>query len=220
MDVEGWRRRLLFLAAALAPAGLILVPSLVTSPRAVTHELFAYSGTGDHGWLAIARIIHVLRTGTLIQPEKLGGVLLAAKILFLLAYGAALFYWARKPDRRPSLVGRIAFSFMLFDVLYGGISSQMLLWALPFLLLVAFRDGVLYSAAATVSVVSFYATLYPALLYLGPPAGTGQLLTRILLWLFATAVWWLLTIWWTARTGRGFLAARSLSPAPLTPESS
>ncbi|HEV8231999.1 MAG TPA: hypothetical protein VGQ75_06600 [Thermoanaerobaculia bacterium] len=199
LDIEGWRRRFLFLAAALIPVGLLLLPNLATAPQAVARELFAYSGAGDHGWMAIARIVHVLRTGTLLAAGKLSGLLSAAKLLFLAAYAVALFVWARRGGRLPPLTLRIAFVFMLFGAVYGGISSQTLIWALPFLLLVSLRDGLLYSAAATWSLVAFYTLFYPTVLYLDPAVRRERLLARILSWLCGTAIWWLFSVWWTGR---------------------
>ena len=216
LSVAG-RKRLQFLATALLPAALILLPNLVATPRAVVHELVAYSGAPDHGWLAIARIFKVLESGARIDPETVATLLLVAKVLFLVAYATVLVYWARRPGRRSSLGLGIAFVFMLFCSLYGAISSQMLLWALPFLLLVVLPEGVLDSAAATASLAGFYAAMYPPLLYLGPPAGRAQL-TRILLWLGGTTVWWLFTLGWTIRTSRRLVGDRSPSPGAPAPE--
>lgn len=201
MQIGSWPRKLRFAAIALVPAGLILLPHLAIAPRAVASELFGYSGVGDHGWMAIARIVQAIRTRILTRDADLGFLLSGTKLLFLLGCAAALVSWARmKEDRRPALPLRIAFVFMLFYTIYGGISSQSLLWALPFLMLANVRDALIYSAVAFCSLASFYAAFYPGLLFRDPPTGLESLLTSLYVWLAGTAVWWLFSLSWTART--------------------
>lgn len=193
------RGRWKFVSAALLPVGLFLLTYLVFVPAAVVREVFGYSGACDHGWAAIVRSASVLRTGALPANADLAGLLGFAKLLFLAAFGFEIWHWSRRPESVPELPKRIAIVFVLFYVVYGGIGSQCLLWAIPFLLLVAPTAGLAYSAAAICTLVPFYRLFYSGLLFVDPPIAPEDLRSRFQLWLAGTAIWWLFCLAWLIR---------------------
>lgn len=192
------RRR--FAAAAVLPAGLLLATYLLFVPAAVIREVFGYSGASDHGWAAAVRAVRALQTG--VPFIDLAPALGAAKLLFLAIYALAIGRWLRRPAPPEQLPERIALVFVSFYVLYGGIGSQYLLWAVPFLLLVSLPLGLLYSVAATCSLVPFYRLFYSRILFEDPPLRPAELHRRFFHWLVGTAIWWLFCVGWLVRAAR------------------
>jgi hypothetical protein len=192
------RQRLRFAAAAVLPTALLLSTYLLFVPAAVVREVFGYSGASDHGWAAIVRGIAALRTRNPFLD--LAGPLGVAKVVFLALYLVALWRWSREPVPTEPLAWRIAVVFVAFYVVYGGIGSQYLLWAVPFLLLVSLPAGLLYSAAAVCSLVPFYRLFYSGVVLADPIYRPERLGPRFAAWLVGTSIWWLFCAGWLLRS--------------------
>lgn len=162
LRVRGAAARVRFLALALLPVAVLLVPYLAHDATAVARELFGYGGVADFGWIGVWRGVRWMIDGTLDRGEARhwGRLIPAAKILFLGAYGAAL---ARRRASGDLVVTLLAV-FVAFQTFYGALSAQYLLWVVPLAVLRPDRWLALHGAAATVGLVGFYLFLAPGVL--------------------------------------------------------
>jgi hypothetical protein len=192
------RDRLRYAALALGPVLLLLAPYAWHDAGAVRRELIGYGGIADFGWIALTRGMRWLASGVLARSEAQywSAHVLAAKLLFLAAYASFLATLAR--GRSGTDLPRAGQSvLLLFLVFYGALSAQYLLWAVPLGAWLGGRLFAVYSAAATVALVGFYAFLAPGVLWpagsvewLSPPAagtvwvaGVGAVLAASAAWL-------------------------------------
>jgi len=194
------RSVLRYVALAAAPVALLLLPFALADIQALLRELAAYSGIADFGWTGLLRGCAWLLTGSLPHSEARFWPVssLASKLVFLGAWVALLAALRlgrlHLPTERASLAVVLAFL-----SLYGLLSAQYLLWAVP---LAALRPGrwfFAYSAAATTALAGFYLFLAPGVLWpraLAPAlavwagrlwlAGGAATLATSLFWLLAT----------------------------------
>ena len=160
-----WRRKIVFLILAAIPAGITLLPYMVVDFPAVWREVFSHSGFIDYGWVAAMRGFWFLTTSNLYLPGTLSEELLGfSKLLFLLAYAGFVTVFWRKSDRFSLLGGMLGTTLLFFSV-YGGISSQYLVWVIPFALLVGSRWVTVYTWSATATLISFYLFYFPTILF-------------------------------------------------------
>jgi hypothetical protein len=205
--LENWRQRLIFTGIVLLPVGLILLPFLVADFPAVGRELFGYSGYPDHGWVALAWGGYKL-----ISPESSLGTTLqllitVSKGLFLFGYAGLLYLGYRGGLARFSPVFQIALVFATFYALYGGLSSQYLLWLLPFLLLLNPKYAIIYSLLAVAALLAFYNYQWPVIIYRVPVSIPSKNISAGL-WLVATGGWWLAVAVGLSAAVRRILAGR------------
>jgi hypothetical protein len=168
--LPGWSARLRFAALATLPVAAILVPFVLHDAGAVGRELAGYGGVADFGWIGVARGLRWLFGGPLAPglarawPFEVA----VSKVVFLAAW-AAFTAWALRS--RPGDVSPGTQVVLLgFLGLYGAISAQYLLWAVPLGLLVLPRAWSLaYAASATLALLGFYGFFLPRLLW-----GTGE----------------------------------------------
>lgn len=195
------RERLRYAALVLGPVLLLLVPYAVADFGALRRELFAYGGIADFGWIGLTRGVRWLAMGVLPRSEAAywSAHVLAAKVLFLAAYGGLLAALVRR--RLGWDLPRACLSVMLaFLVFYGALSAQYLLWVVPLGALVGGRHFAVYSAAATVALVGFYAFLAPGVLWEGPGPAWLDRPSAGLVWVagvgavLASSAAWLLTL--------------------------
>lgn len=176
LDDQPARERIRYAALVVGPVLLLLAPYAADNPGALRRELFGYGGVADFGWIALSRGLRWLASGVLPRSEAVfwSGHVLAAKVVFLAAYAGLVAGIAR--GRLGADVPRACLSVMLaFLVFYGAISAQYLLWVVPLGALTGGRYFAIYSAAATVALVGFYAFLAPGVLWGGPdPAWLGR----------------------------------------------
>ena len=66
---ESWRSAARYVALALAPGALLLLPFAVADFGALRRELFAYGGIADFGWTGVLRGAEWLVTGALPRSE-------------------------------------------------------------------------------------------------------------------------------------------------------
>jgi len=190
LRVTGTAARLRFLALALLPVAILLIPYLAHDAGAVLRELFGYGGVADFGWIAVWRGERWLVEGTLGRGEARywAPLVTVAKLLFLAAYAAVL---AR---RRPGgdVVAAILAVFVAFHAFYGALSAQYLLWVVPLAVLRPDRWLALHGVAATVGLVGFYLFLAPGVL---TPAET-RAVGAGMLWVMGTAAVQLASVAW------------------------
>jgi hypothetical protein len=239
-----WRSAARYAALALAPGALLLLPFAIADLASLRRELFAYGGIADFGWTGVLRGGEWLATGALPRSEARFWPLASSlsKALFLAAW-AGLVVAVTRGRLRLGVERAILATMLAFCALYGLLSAQYLLWAVPFGLLWAGpadssspgepkllgmtgrgpkalgMTGV-HAAAATAGLVGFYLFLAPGTLLELPLEGEA-LLRAGRLWLGGSAATlavsglWLLAV---LRDGRdeGFRAATEAIERPST----
>jgi hypothetical protein len=150
-----------FLALALGPVALILVPDLLHDPGAVARELFGYGGVADFGWIGAWRGLRWVAGETLARGEARfhGWLIPAAKVLFAAAYALVAVRMSRRDRVAAALAVLVA-----FETFYGALSAQYLLWVIPLAVLRPDRWLAIYSVFATLGLVGFYLFLAPGVL--------------------------------------------------------
>jgi len=211
----GVRRALRYAALALAPGALLLLPFAIADAPALARELFGYSGIADFGWTALARGGEWLATGALPRSEARFWPVAAAasKLVFLAAW--AVLVLAVHLGRVQLSVDRLTLAVVLsFLTLYGLLSAQYLLWAVPLGLVRPGRHATAYAVAATAGLAGFYLFLAPGVLAAGPlgpalAAWAGRLwVAGVAATLLASAAW-MFTLLRDGATGlRAAMAAR------------
>ena len=133
---ESWRSAARYVALALAPGALLLLPFAVADLGALRRELFAYGGIADFGWTGVLRGAEWLATGALPRSEARFWPVSSflSKALFLAAW-AGLVVAVRSGRLRLGPERAILATLLAFSTLYGLLSAQYLLWAVPFGLL-------------------------------------------------------------------------------------
>ena len=133
---ESWRSAARYVALALAPGALLLLPFAIADFGALRRELFAYGGIADFGWTGVLRGAEWLATGALPRSEARFWPVASflSKALFLAAW-AGLVVAVRSGRLRLGAERAILATLLAFSALYGLQSAQYLLWAVPFGLL-------------------------------------------------------------------------------------
>jgi uncharacterized membrane protein len=199
------RARVRYALLATLPVAVLLVPFAIADPGALVRELFAYGGVPDFGWIGAWRAGRGVLGGHLARANaaEFEVLVLVSKMVFL---GAAAWLWGGVAWGRlrwgieESALGVL----LAFEVLYGALSAQYLLWPVPLAVLLGERFVLPHAAAATVALVGFYVLLAPGVL---TPAGLPLLSPAWSekLWMAGTAALWLIGAAWTAdlvRRGR------------------
>jgi uncharacterized membrane protein len=203
-------KALRYTVLATVPVALLLLPFALADLPALRRELLAYSGIADFGWTGFVRGVTWLTTGDLARSEARFWPVasVASKTLFLAAWGALVLAtrrgWLSFTPARASLV-----TFVAFNVFYGALSAQYLLWVVPLAVLWPGRALVSHAAAATVGLVGFYLFLAPGVLLAEPLAGASALWAGRL-WVVGTGATLLVSVAWLVglvREGHG--AARA-----------
>jgi|GEM_PF-1618421 len=160
-----WRRKVGFVVLAGLPSLITFIPFLLANFQAIWRDVFSYSGVADYGLIAIARGYWFLTTHNFYLPGTLGDDLVeVSKRLFLVAYVVLVINFWKKPQRF-SLLSGILGTLLLFLGIYGGISSQYLIWVIPFALLVRSGWEKAYTWTAAASLVFFYLFYFPTVLF-------------------------------------------------------
>jgi hypothetical protein len=203
-----------YAAIALAPVGLLLLPFVIVGARALARELFAYSGVADLGWTALGRGAEWLSRGVLPRSEARFWPLAASASKTLFLAGWAFLLLAARRGRVALTTDRLALAVVLvFLTLYGLLSAQYLLWAVPLGLVRPDRHAAAYGAVASAGLIAFYLFLAPGVLLaepLTPPAlaWAGRAwVAGVTATLFASAVW----LFALLREGVGLRAATAAS---------
>lgn len=184
-----WTRRLEYIAYSIIPTAVSFVPFLFLDHGSVIREVFSYSGFPDYGLAAILRAFYsyIYAARLYVLPGNALGILSdVTKVVFLAGYVMILLLAARK-----SLVSSIMAVFLAFYFIYTGISSQYLVWILPFAFIAHDRMLKYYLVIGTWALVNFYWVYHPYILFgksgftYYPLAGllAGELISLGLLWL-------------------------------------
>jgi hypothetical protein len=203
--VRGGRARLRYALLAAGPVALLLLPFALADRGALTRELFAYAGVPDFGWIGAVRAMRGVWRGHVARAfdAQWQPLLAASKVIFLAVAGVLWTAVARGSIRwrvEASALGVL----LAFQVFYGALSAQYLLWPVPFAVLLGERLLLPHAAVATLALVGFYVLLAPGVL---TPADMPLLSPAVAerLWMAGTAALWLLTAAWLAdlvRRGR------------------
>jgi hypothetical protein len=192
------------------PTALSFVPFLLLDYRAVFREVFSYTGFPDYGLGALLRAFYSLQNFDIFVNFP-GGVLprllVYTKALFIVIYILILVF-----ARRKRLVSLVLAVFLAFYCIYSGISSQYLIWILPFAFLAGDRLLKYYVIFAAWALVNFYSLYHPYIIFGRismtnlPLVGLlkGQIISLGLLWLVC-AVWLVFIL-----SGKGRVAGRDL----------
>jgi hypothetical protein len=189
--VSGWWNRCAFGCLALLPTVVLLFPHWLRDAHAVRTQAFGHTGVIDQGWLAFVRY-----SPRLFLPPHTPDAIIAtavpyAKAAFLFAYGLVVAWDVIRPAQGRPLVRMVAAVYLLFYAIYTNLSSQYLLWALPFLLISSPGFAVVYTIAASFALFGFYTAIWPGILY---PKGILQphlsQAVRFVWYRWGTLVWW------------------------------
>lgn len=194
------RQKAIFLLASILPSAVTLTPFLLANFQAVWQSVFAYSGVADYGWIAILRAIGELTIGNRYLPGTLARDLLGfSKWLFLILYMLLTILFWRKQTRFSLLSGLLATQLLFFGI-YGGISSQYLVWAIPFALLIGTGWEKAFTWSAFFSMVSFYLYFFPTILFGDVPIPWKELNPAVMpFYLAFNIVFWGICIAWLIR---------------------
>jgi hypothetical protein len=204
----GGRARVRYALLATAPVALLLLPFAASDRAALFRELFAYAGVPDFGWIGALRAMRGVTRGHLARAAdaQWAPLLAASKVLFLAAaaglWVAVARGWIRWRAEASALGVLLA-----FQVFYGALSAQYLLWPVPFAVLLRERFLLPHAAAATLALVGFYVLLAPGVLTPGDaPLLRPAVAERF--WMAGTAALWLVcTVWTVDLVRRGRSAA-------------
>lgn len=170
------REAVRFLILCTAPVVALLAPFAVADFAALKRELLGYSGIADFGWIGLTRGLRWLSTGHLTrsEPSYWGALPAIAKGLFLSSYAVLIAaFWSGR--LRLRLAEASLCTFLAFQVFYGAVSAQYLLWVVPLGAKRPNRFLALHAIASAVALVGFYAFLHPGVLGLPDDAGRGSI---------------------------------------------
>ena len=202
--VSGWWNRIAFGCLAILPTMVLLLPHWLRDAHAVRTQAFGHTGVIDQGWLAFVR-----HSPGIFRPPYTPDAITAtavpyAKAAFLFAYGLVVAWDVIRPAQQRPLVRMIAVVYLLFYVIYTNLSSQYLIWALPFLLIANPCFGVVYTIAASFALFGFYTAVWPGILYpKGIPRPLLSPAARLMWYRCGTLAWW-------AASATGLIVARRL----------
>lgn len=193
--VPGLRARIRYTLLATAPVALILLPFALADRAALARELFGYGGIPDFGWIGAVRAIEALWTGHVTRaaaPEWMP-MLAVSKVLTLAVLALA---WIAVATRRLrwTLATSVLGVLLAFEVCYGALSAQYLLWPVPAAVLLGERFVPLHAGAAMVALAGFYLFLAPGVLT--PDTSGHAIAVAQRLWTGGTLLLWLVTAAW------------------------
>jgi hypothetical protein len=196
--LSGQINRLIFLACAVCPTAILLYPHLATVFPDVNDQLFHYRGVFDQGWAAFLRNSPHVRDA--ILPDVSLDEAAAISRRQYVAFIAVLALWDLiliLRGRGVDIFSRMATTFMLFYALVASVSSQYLLWALPFLLLTNVPFALIYTVAGSLALLGFYCAYWPDVLFPGVLSGLNpQFHNPVDWWRYGTLVWWVVVMTW------------------------
>jgi hypothetical protein len=204
----GARQAARFTVLCLLPVGVILLPFVLADARGVARELAGYGGVADFGWIGLWRGANWLQSGSLARSEAWHWPIsiALAKGMFLMLWAGLAVAFARGRLRWSLLDAALAV-FLAFQVFYGAVSAQYLLWVVPLALLIPERTGLWYGVAASIALLGFYVFLQPAIVW---PHAIPPAVTQLsgVVWVAGVAAsLGVASAWLVALVRRGFSAA-------------
>lgn len=197
--LNSFRNKVGFVAIAILPVILIVLPYSLYAPTAVLREWLSYKGAALLGMLVPVRAVYVPLTHEHFPVPLTLKIIGISRWLFLAGY---VGFIARQISRfQFSLVTSCTVVLMLFYFLYAGIAPQYLVWVLPFLLVMragSLLPAWLYSLTGAMALYGFYAYAVPETLCFLPQISSG--ISRVI-YGFSGSLWWIvsavLLIWFT-----------------------
>ena len=190
---------------ALGLVGAVTAPYLLADALGVAQNIGGYGGLNDQGLGGLMRALWLERAGNLYLPGAFGNEISATtRWLALAAIGLTFLLTLDAPV--PRAAAAVYLAFLSF---FGGVSTQYLIWPLPWLLLSGLSPlwAIWYGFAAAAGAVGFYVVYWPQMI-LGPP-WRGPLPENALIFVVGQALCWLgILTTWLASIGRGFLTLR------------
>ncbi len=184
-----------YILYSVIPTALSFVPFLLLDCRSVFREVFAYAGFPDYGFGAVMRAAYSFINGGVylnLPNGLLPRISAYTKVLFLIFYVLALVF-----ARRKKLVSLILVVFLGFYSIYTGISSQYLIWILPFAFLARDRMLKYYIVFASWALVNFYLLYHPHII-LGRMGMASLPITGLLKGeIISLSMFWLVCAAWT-----------------------
>lgn len=188
-----WKWRIWYAFVAALPAGAALLPFMIATPKRIFTGVFGYSGVADHGYLGAMRSYWFVRTGSVWLPGFMAQDLINySKFVFLIAYALLFLLTIRHWNLQTQALG----TFLLFYTLYGGISSQYLIWVLPFALLTLEWMVIPYSFIGVGALVTFYLRFFPSILLGSHPPPSWSMQATAVAHAFFAGLWWMICAGW------------------------
>ncbi len=182
------RARVVLCAIAGAVVLAVSAPFLLVDAPAMFSNIAGYGGLNDQGFGGILRSLWLIRADNVYLPGAFGPEISSTtRWLTLALMAAALFFLWRAPTTRVA-----AAMFVLFVVSFGGVSTQYLIWPLPWLLVanVSLVLPILYAIGTALGAIGFYLVYWPAMILpatqIRPPAlqfVPAFVVTQIVSWL-------------------------------------
>jgi hypothetical protein len=189
------RQRVGYVLLGILPTLVLLAPFYFNDPAGVLTNLASYTGEYDFGFAAPLRAAWWLKSQSYWLPGTAGQDLTSAsRFTFLACYFAVWCVFAG----RVSLARLATLVYVLFYVLFAGLSAQYAVWVLPFAILAGEWVVCTYSLAATYALVGFYLTFWPDIL-LGQFNVFQPLQTQFVpVYFWGTLTLWLVNLVWLA----------------------
>jgi hypothetical protein len=160
-----WRGRTLVAGIALAIVGVVTGPYLAQDAAAVMRNVGGYGGLNDQGLGGVLRALWYQRASNQYLPGAFGTEISTTTRWFALGAIALTFLLARD---RP-FVRTAGAVYLAFLGLFGGVSTQYLVWPLPWLLLsdLPLWWAVVYNLTASAGAIGFYLVYWPQMVLPG-----------------------------------------------------
>jgi hypothetical protein len=147
--------------------GIVLLgtcaPVLLSDPESLLRNVLDYGGVNDQGIGGLMRAMWFTRSGDWYLPGDFGRIISDTTRSFTLALMAltVLMCW------RLDLMRLSAAVYIAFLISFGAVSTQYLLWPLPFLLVggAPLVIPVMYALGTAVGAIGFYMLYWPPLLF-------------------------------------------------------
>jgi len=189
-------KKVKYILYSTIPTVLSFIPFLLLDYRSVLKEVFAYSGFSDYGIGALLRAVYSFVNSDVfvtLPGDLLAKISACTKVLFFVFYVSVLVFAGRK-----RLVSLILAVFLAFYSIYTGISSQYLIWILPFAFLAGDRMLKYYMVFTTWALVNFYLLYHPHII-LGRMGMANLPMTGLLKGeIISLSMFWLVCAAWTA----------------------
>ena len=209
-------KKLKYVAYALVPTLLISLPFLLIGHQSLFKEMLSYSGFTDYGFAAIerARSLYSIAVANNLNfisgdiAEHMDNLRLMhlcaspnsiimelakhSKAIFLSTYLLIVLL-----NKRLDLLRSVLLVFLAFYFLYSGVSSQYLIWVLPFLYFMDDDHSRWYVILGSYAIVSVYLCYYPRIL-LGsiPVRGYPDISSVLMNEFFALSLFWGICVIW------------------------
>jgi hypothetical protein len=149
----------------------VSAPILISDPPALFRNVLGYGGVNDQGISGFLRALWMVRTKSVYLPGEFGRTISSDTryLSVTLMAVTAVLAW------RYGLMRMCGAVYLAFLLTFGAVSTQYLLWPVPFLLLSSLPlvVPVAYCLAAAVGAIGFYLVFWQPIIF-GPGAPAFQ----------------------------------------------